>query len=581
MAITLSELPIEILHQIISYIPPLSVPTVQTVSRKFNGLPQPLLWRDHCCTQFKYWSPEHDLQQKLSGAVVESNWKKLFSDRYSIDRSITRDVNGILASQLKRIEKVERIVGYGYDAKDALLQHLNVVEDAEDVLARRFYSDAILGGLHRSMAIREWVKLYNGDVVPLERALAAFDMFVLHERGGDFHDVATRLDHIAQQVCSDNPEFMDQSLQKKAIALADFLRKDHLTGISGNSHYHDLQNNFIGIALQDEPHSSLPLISVAIYCCVAQRLGIDAQPCGFPFHVLAIIKSLPGRALDGRLPQSGASSESMYMDPFRSNQEVHVKDLRAQLQRLGISASKFPELLAASSTAEIVRRNAKNIVTSLQAIRRDHSAGHSFPDADGAFYAAVWASLLLPEVSPITADAQRASCLSHITELIEQYFLTDIWLIEKYILPLTVDRTQHERLQNAIKVIRTTDHKPKDVKGRTSDSLRNVQYKIGQIFYHKRYRYKAVITGWDIECAATDHWMARMGVHELPRGKYQGFYHVLAEDKSVRYVAEENIALVQEDPGEALMALAGQFFKRWDTTNGVFVSNIKDEYPDD
>lgn len=320
---------------------------------------------------------------------------------------------------------------------------------------------------------------------------------------------------------------MDQSLQKKAIALADFLRKDHLTGISGNSHYHDLQNNFIGIALQDEPHSSLPLISVAIYCCVAQRLGIDAQPCGFPFHVLAIIKSLPGRALDGRLPQSGASSESMYMDPFRSNQEVHVKDLRAQLQRLGISASKFPELLAASSTAEIVRRCAKNIVTSLQAIRRDHSAGHSFPDADGAFYAAVWASLLLPEVSPITADAQRASCLSQITELIEQYFLTDTWLIEKYILPLTVDRTQHERLQNAIKVIRTTDHKPKDVKSRTSDSLRNVQYKIGQIFYHKRYRYKAVITGWDIECAATDHWMARMGVHELPRGKYQGFYHVL------------------------------------------------------
>ncbi len=54
-----------------------------------------------------------------------------------------------------------------------------------------------------------------------------------------------------------------------------------------------------------------------------------------------------------------------------------------------------------------------------------------------------------------------------------------------------------------------------------------------------------------------------------------------AEDKSVRYVAEENIALVQEDPGENLMALAGQHFKRWDRTNGVFVSNIKDEYPDD
>lgn len=54
-----------------------------------------------------------------------------------------------------------------------------------------------------------------------------------------------------------------------------------------------------------------------------------------------------------------------------------------------------------------------------------------------------------------------------------------------------------------------------------------------------------------------------------------------AEDKSVRYVAEENIALVQEDPGEDLMALAGQHFKRWDSTNWVFVSNMRDEYLDD
>ena len=39
------------------------------------------------------------------------------------------------------------------------------------------------------MAIMEWAKLQDGDVVPLERALAAFDMFVLHKGDGDFHDV--------------------------------------------------------------------------------------------------------------------------------------------------------------------------------------------------------------------------------------------------------------------------------------------------------------------------------------------------------------------------------------------------------
>ena len=340
--------------------------------------------------------------------------------------------------------------------------------------------------------------------------------------------MATRLDDFAQQFRSGNAQFIDQSPRQKAIGLAGFLRHHNLMGISNGVHYHDLQNNFMGIALKDGSHPSLPLISVAIYCCVAQRLGIDAQPCGFPFHVLAIVKPCRGRTLDGRYTESGTSFETMYIDPFRSHEEVYEKDLRAQLQSLGISQSKFPELLGASSTAEIVRRSAKNIITSLQTIRRDYRAGHSFPDVDGAFYAAVWAVLLMPEGSTTSSPgAQRANCLSHITELIEKYFLTDTSLIEKYILPLIEDRLQYEQLRDTIRVIRTTDHMPIHVKGRTLDTFRNVQYKVGQIFHHKRYHYKAVITGWDVKCAATDDWMAHMGVHDLPRGKYQGFYHVL------------------------------------------------------
>lgn len=39
------------------------------------------------------------------------------------------------------------------------------------------------------MAIEEWAKLQDGQEVPLERALAAFDMFILREGEGDFDDV--------------------------------------------------------------------------------------------------------------------------------------------------------------------------------------------------------------------------------------------------------------------------------------------------------------------------------------------------------------------------------------------------------
>ena len=39
------------------------------------------------------------------------------------------------------------------------------------------------------MAIKEWVRLKDGKSLALEKALVAFDMFVLHERDGDFDDV--------------------------------------------------------------------------------------------------------------------------------------------------------------------------------------------------------------------------------------------------------------------------------------------------------------------------------------------------------------------------------------------------------
>jgi len=47
----------------------------------------------------------------------------------------------------------------------------------------------VLGYLHRTLAIKEWSKFKDGDPITLERALAAYDMFVLHDREGDFNYV--------------------------------------------------------------------------------------------------------------------------------------------------------------------------------------------------------------------------------------------------------------------------------------------------------------------------------------------------------------------------------------------------------
>lgn len=68
----------------------------------------------------------------------------------------------------------------------------------------------------------------------------------------------------------------------------------------------------------------------------------------------------------------------------------------------------------------------------------------------------------------------------------------------------------------------------------------------------------------------------------LPNGStLLKYIYYSVNDKSVRYVAEENIEIVSSGFDGSLMALAGQHFKRWDETTKKFVSNIEDEYPDD
>ena len=140
MTLTLDQLPNEIIFQILLCIPPTSVPALQQVSKQFNDLSQPLLWRYHCSKTFHYWSPEHAIDEKFNGPVAKVDWKKVFTQRRQIDRSISREIDSILGSQVGRIEKTSRIVEYGYDAKDTLLRHMSVADDADDVLARRYYN---------------------------------------------------------------------------------------------------------------------------------------------------------------------------------------------------------------------------------------------------------------------------------------------------------------------------------------------------------------------------------------------------------------------------------------------------------
>lgn len=146
MSISLTDLPNEILFQILIQVPPHHTPAVLLTCRRLNNVAEPQLWRYHCQTRFRYWSQERRIRNQLLDYTCPVDWKKVFSERYMVDRKISHLLDSIISSQSGRIGKAEKIVEFGYDAKDTLLRHMSVPDEADDVLARRYEQ---IGRIHQ------------------------------------------------------------------------------------------------------------------------------------------------------------------------------------------------------------------------------------------------------------------------------------------------------------------------------------------------------------------------------------------------------------------------------------------------
>ena len=131
-------LPNEVLQQILLHVPTTSLAACRRLSRRLRDLVTQVVWRHHCASDFHYWSLRHRIRDKFLEDVGGVDWEKLYQGRYEADKAISRYLDDILARQVGRTQKFERIVEYGYDAKDTLLRHLQVHDEADDVLARRW-----------------------------------------------------------------------------------------------------------------------------------------------------------------------------------------------------------------------------------------------------------------------------------------------------------------------------------------------------------------------------------------------------------------------------------------------------------
>jgi F-box protein 21 len=348
---------------------------------------------------------------------------------------------------------------------------------------------------------------------------------------------------LVTQARTEHPDLDSMLPRQKALTVVKFLRSNNLTGIASELQFRDLRNNYIGIAIQDPEHCSLPLISVAIFCAIAQRLGINAHACAFPNHVHAIVSPTTDESHDHHSSsQTTDVSNNMYLDPYRSEFEVPVEHLKTQLTAWGVGIADLGRFLGNSSTRAMCLRTLRNILATVQEFRGvGHGRGNNghpsirlhanpFADMDNAFYSALWANFMLSDISNVVESAERLQILPMILERFERLYPMDASLIERYVIPpfSNISAGNHYELFETLRVVRAGDSMPKQI--RTRDSIApvdRVKYRVGEVFQHRRYGYTAVIIGWDIECSMNSQWMAQNRVDTLDKGRHQSFYHAL------------------------------------------------------
>ncbi|RFU74666.1 f-box [Trichoderma arundinaceum] len=444
----------------------------------------------------------------------------------------------------------------------------------------------------------------------LERMLGAFDLFVLHDQPGDLDDITRMLDEITASFQSSHVKFKSWSTRRKALNLVRWLRAHNFTGVQNpEKNYRNLRNCLIGQALRHPDHESIPIISAAIFCCVASRLGIDARCCAFPTHVHAIVYPPTGHTLDDDPATAlDSTSQRMFLDPYGSDNEIKLSHLHMMLARLGLQ--EHEELfLAPVPATTMAMRTAQNIRATLARISdlQDHAHpelsqlmhGDNTMNADACLYAASWASLMLTPPNDTTWLERLAKFLRRFPGSWPE----DVWMVEKYLWPLycSVVNPRDGFPRNADtgfgnpwqfwQFVRDADGMAPLVHRRDlCDDPRGPPFQVGQVFRHRRYGWLGAITSWH-ERGSQQSGLAnrirdesvRLMFSSRPNSSHYSlcFMCITATESEQHVVAPHNIALVSDSSliKEDMFPLAGKFFKRFDTNTCKFISNIREEFP--
>ena len=642
--LTIDRLPSELIQHILLFTNVNDLVSCAAVSKQFHGLvgsAQPV-WRCHCIQEYHFWHPKHDFRQRLHEPQRATNWRNLFIERKKIDRKLQETLSEIIDSRAGRLRKSAFLVQYGYDAKDFLLRQLDEMSSTEDHLARTWWSEKILCQIQRRTALQTWAAVRDGDPhVSLERALACVDLFIVPGAPETPEQVEEHLDRIAERFKAELDKKSEAqatstcrrtslSLKRKALLLVSFLRRHDLLGLGTNSNetvYRSLRNNLISFALCQKDHSSLPLVSTVIYCAVARRLGLEAHPVNYPGHIHAIVFPKQDSIVNlndepvhySRSRDLSDDSYYLYLDPFNHDKEEEYAVLNTPL--LGrLPVSEVWKLLGpCTNITDILTRTANNLQNAREITDDYHDLIHLDPDHVPGFIPPSVLDAYRHLQRPIEIGGSKISLHCHnmlqillarvpdhsiMRAILEVQFeqTVDVQTVNEILLPLIpTDSEERVRVESHLRQFRIEDEilpTPKlrrEINNISREATQHPVHKVGTYFEHKKYHYKGIVVGWDSHCAQNETWMYRMGVDRLLRQRKQPFYPVVDHCGNNRYVAEENIRplgrwqyawAVGKDmervvPLDGIMKFAGEFMRRWDPETERFVSNVREEYPDD
>lgn len=349
---------------------------------------------------------------------------------------------------------------------------------------------------------------------------------------------ATSLETASPAPSSPSVELMDQVC---GLGLDPCTVLDELNGVlygqlgfgpPSHEEYYNEQNSYIDKVLKQK--KGLPITMSIVYHCVARRLGITLQPVNFPSHFLLKLEPSQGRGM-------AIIQDAIFIDAYNHG----TRRTRVQcLELLPVVLPNASSYFTVAAFIQVFLRMAGNLCSNSTLVSGMEL--HRTYDEQKQH----WGCVRLPQVlslqlflcrkavgQPFVLDYTTTCCslclnLGYSPNLIVQ-LLNDI-------IKSGVPRFMEELRDSAKEAVKKKEElcsSPSEPKNRVP----GLKYRVGMIVMHTRYNYRCVIYGWDESCEMSESWMIRMRVDQLQMGRRQPFYHVLVEDGTTRYAAQENL----------------------------------------